>query len=273
MKTIMITGGSNGFGKAIAFEILKKGDAVVVVGSSEKNGSDFMTQAKAEGYGDRARFIQKNLSLVEENKKLVAQIKELYPKLDGMILCAEKHNLSYVETAEGIEASFALSYLSRFVLSYGLKEVLEQGENPFIMNICGSGMDGEPNWDDLQHKQSFDAQKVMMHGSRLNDLLGVQFAESDENKKIRYIMYNPWAVRTPGMKAFFNSKLMDFMYCIIGKTPEKAAKIVMNVLEKPSEGNIAAYREKKKLDLAHASYNRENAKRLYEITTAFLQKM
>ena len=35
MKTIVITGGSNGHGKAIGFELIKQGFGVIAVGSSE----------------------------------------------------------------------------------------------------------------------------------------------------------------------------------------------------------------------------------------------
>lgn len=220
-----------------------------------------------KGYGKRVEFVKKNLSLISENKTLVEDIKNKYELLEGIVFCAEKHNHEYIETVEGIEASFALSYLSRFLLSYGLKSILEKGDNPFIINICGSGMKGEPNWNDLQHKESFNPFKVMTHGSRLNDLLGVYFADSDEIKKIRYIMYNPWAVRTPGMKDFFQNKLMDFIYKIIAKTPEQAAKIVVEVIETAKDNNIFAYKERNALDLQHSSYNKINAERLYQITT------
>ena len=58
-------------------------------------------------------------------------------------------------------------------------------------------MKGEINWDDLQHQKNY--KNVSFHGSRLNDLLGVCFAQNDDIGKIKYVLYNPWAVKTEGV--------------------------------------------------------------------------
>lgn len=48
-----------------------------------------------------------------------------------------------------------LYYLSRLVLSYGLKSILENSDTPIILNITGTGMNGNVNWDDLQSILTF----------------------------------------------------------------------------------------------------------------------
>ena len=111
-----------------------------------------------------------------------------------------------------------------------------------------------------------------MHGSRRNDLLGVQFAKNDTIHKIKYIMYNPWAVNTPGMMEFFKNPLMKIMYKVIGKTVDKAIIPVMKIINNPPSVTFSAYREGKVLDLNHSSYNPENAKKLYDITIKFLDE-
>jgi NAD(P)-dependent dehydrogenase (short-subunit alcohol dehydrogenase family) len=49
MKTILITGGASGLGKGIAQYYLSKGDRVIVVGSSVKNGKSFCSEALQYG--------------------------------------------------------------------------------------------------------------------------------------------------------------------------------------------------------------------------------
>jgi hypothetical protein len=269
MKTVLITGGASGLGKGIALDLLKNGNRVIVVGNSIENGNSFCDEEKKLGMEDRAVFIQANLSLVKENQRLINVIKEQFSSLDIMIFCAARHNKKYAETAEGFEATFALAYLSRFVLSYGLKEQLEKTDTPTILNICGTGMKGEVNWDDLQFKYSFAPMKVMMHGSRLNDLLGVEFSKNDNVGKIKYILYNPMAVITPGMMEFGNS-FLKLIYKIIGKSVEKATLPISELLTNPPTLNLSAFREKKSLALSLPTYNKENAKRLYEISNKLL---
>lgn len=273
MKTILITGGASGIGKGIAMQILKKGDRVIAIGSSKANGNTFIDEARQIGATDRAFYTQANLSLEKENRRIIKEVKESFQSLNALILCATKHSKIYTETEEGLELTFALDYLSRFVLSYGLKESLEITDNPIILNVCGSGMKGNIDWNDLQHKNSFESQKVMMHGSRLNDLLGVGFVQNDTVGKIKYIMYNPWAVQTPSMMEMFSSPIMKLMYKIIGKTVEQAAILMAELLDNPPSVAISAYRERKKLSLDHPSYNSDNAKRLYNLTVALIKDL
>jgi len=270
MKTILITGGASGLGKGVAMHYLQAGERVIAVGCSKANCDIFYNETKQLDATDRAFYIQADLSLVKENQRVVEEVKERFQSIDTLIFCATKHSKTYTETQDGFELTFALDYLSRFILSYGLKECLEKAESPVIMNVCGSGMTGAVNWDDLQYKNSFNALKVMMHGSRLNDLSGVSFTQNDTVGKIKYIVYNPWAVKTPGMEAF-SSPVTKFIYKVIGKSVSQAAMIIANLLDNPPTLTLSAYRENKKLNLSHASYNLENAQRLYSITVTLLK--
>ncbi|MDF2706887.1 MAG: short-chain dehydrogenase/reductase [Nonomuraea muscovyensis] len=55
-RTIVITGGTNGIGKALAHHYTEPGDQVVAVGSSEEGGRRLRDTAP------RARFIRSDLS-------------------------------------------------------------------------------------------------------------------------------------------------------------------------------------------------------------------
>ncbi|MBU3811685.1 MAG: SDR family NAD(P)-dependent oxidoreductase [Candidatus Niameybacter stercoravium] len=273
MKTILVTGGTSGIGEGLAMSYLENGDRVIVVGNSLINGNILYNKAKEIGTEERLFYIQADLSLVKENQRIIQEINDRFNSLDLIVFCAAKNSASYIQTQEEFELTFALSYLSRFILSYGLKECLERSENPIILNVCGSGMKGKVNWNDLQYKQNFDAKKVMFHSSRLNDLLGVQFAQNDTVGKIKYIMYNPWAVQTPGMMEVYNTPLMKLVYKLIGKPVKKAIVPIIDLLNNPPTSTLSAYRERKNLSLNIASYNPENAKKLYDITIKLLAQL
>lgn len=272
MKTVLVTGGTNGLGKGIAMNYLKTGDRVVVIGNSLKNGEIFQNEAKKLGAEERAFYLQADLSLVKENKRIIEEIIDRFHSIDILVFSAAKHSKEHTLTKEGVEFTFSLAYLSRFILSYGLKECLEKSENPIILNMCGTGMKGKINWNDLQFKNSFEAQKVMMHGSRLNDLLGAQFVQNDTVHKIKYVMYNPWAVQTPGMMEFFSNPVMRLFYKLIGKPVEKAIIPIIKLLNNPPMSTLSAYREYKVLSINKESYNIQNARRLYDLTTSFLEE-
>jgi NAD(P)-dependent dehydrogenase (short-subunit alcohol dehydrogenase family) len=272
MKTILITGGTDGIGKGIAMNFLKKGHSVIVVGSSSAKGEKLCGEAKQIAAEDRLIFLQANLSLVSENERIIEEVQNRFKALDALILCAQsqKYSTTYRETEEGFEFSFALYYLSRYLLSYGLKSCLEKAKEPIILNVCAPGMKGTVNWDDLQHKNKYNSTKAIMHGSRLNDLLGVAFAENDNKRQIKYILYNPGAVRTNGATQAYEQPIMKFIvkltYKFMGKIVEEAIKPIIGLLENPPLLNLVAIKQKKEVSLRMETFNKNNAKRLFKLT-------
>jgi len=210
--------------------------------------------------------------LINENYQLIERIKKQFPIVDTLIFCATKHNSTYVETSDGLEYSYALDYLSRFILSYGLKESLESANDPIILNICGTGINGSINWNDLQHKERFVPLKVMMHGSRLNDLSGVEFSKRDTVGKIKYILFNPMAVKTPGMQNTDNF-LLKLLLKIVGKPIEKAIIPIINLLNIPPTEGLTSFTKEKKNSLAKETFNKANAQKLYVITMKILDSL
>ncbi|KUO77469.1 MAG: hypothetical protein APF77_06305 [Clostridia bacterium BRH_c25] len=112
MKTILITGGTDGMGKGVAMHFLKKGDRVIVVGSSTAKGDIFYNEARQLGAEERAFFLQANLSLVKENQRIVEEVKSRFHSLDMLVLCvaSQKYKKTYSETQEGFEFTFGLYY-------------------------------------------------------------------------------------------------------------------------------------------------------------------
>ena len=269
MRSILITGGANGLGKGLALQCLAKGARVIAVGNSVANGESFFGEAKKIGAEERAVFIQADLSLTSENRRIADEIKKAFSALDALVFCASRHCKEYSETAEGLEFSFALDYLSRFILAYGLKECLEKASSPVIMNICGTGMKGDVNWDDMQHNKGFDPLKVMMHGSRLNDLSGVEFARRDNIRKIKYILYNPMAVKTPGMMEFGNAA-MRLYYKLAAKPIDKAVIPIAALLDDPPDSTISAFKERKCVSMRLPMHREKNAIKLFDMTTQLL---
>ncbi|MEV0402029.1 SDR family NAD(P)-dependent oxidoreductase [Actinoallomurus sp. NPDC050550] len=66
MRTIVISGGTDGMGYALARTYLSRGDTVVILGRDPGKGEAF--RAAVGGAGERAVFLQADLSLVAENR-------------------------------------------------------------------------------------------------------------------------------------------------------------------------------------------------------------
>lgn len=277
MKTILVTGGTDGIGKGIAVHYLKRGDRVIVVGSSMVKGNTFLNEARELGAEERAIFLQANLSMVKENKRIIDEVKNKFHSLDGVVFCATSHTIrkEYTVTKEGLEFNFALSYVSRFVLGFGLKELLEKSDAPVIVNVCAPGMNGTIDYDDIQNKNNYNGTKARYHGSRLNDLLGVAFADKDTIRKIKYVLFNPWAVPTSGMldtiENPLNKLFTKLVFKIIGKPVAQAVIPIIELLDNPPTPYLKAYIQRKEVSLTKSTFDKDNANRLYNNTLQLLE--
>lgn len=279
MRTVLITGGTNGIGKGIAMYLLKKGHRVIAIGSSSKKGEAFHLDARDLNAEDRAIYIQADLSSVKENFRIIEEVKSKYPVLDALILCAQyqRHSTKYLKTEEGFEFTFGLYYLSRYILSYGLRDCLEDAENPVIINVCSPGMRGVINWSDLQYENGYNSIKAIMHGSRLNDLLGVSFSESNINWKTKYVLFNPGAVQTSGaMEAYdqpFLRILIKLVYKLVGKPISEAIVPIIEHIENPPHSPLSAFMQRKPVSLTMDTFNKQNAKRLSDLTKKMIEEV
>lgn len=276
MKSILITGGTDGMGKVVALHFLKQGDRVVVVGSTAAKGEKFLDKAKQLGAGDRAEFIRADLSLIAENRRLIAEIKSRFSAVDVLIFCAAKFQTHYVETRDGLETVFATYYLSRYLLSYGFRALLEKTEQPLILNVAAPGVKGAVQWDDLGFKANYNSLKASFHASRLNDLAGVAFAENNRGSKIRYMLYNPGFVGTDGVTKAFRDPVRQLIVRVavklIGKSAEEGAQPIIELLENPPAASLSAFQQRKAVSLALPTFDKSNALRLYDLTEKLLRE-
>ncbi|WP_143219618.1 SDR family NAD(P)-dependent oxidoreductase [Actinomadura sp. CNU-125] len=191
-KTVVISGGTAGMGRAVALERLARGDRVTVIGSNEARGRALLDQAS----DPNLRFLRADLSSITEVERVVADISERHRTIDALALFANRINSKYTETPEGLESTFALYYLSRYLLGHRLRPLLDAAPNPVIINVAGVGNTaGEIFWDDPQLTRRYGQVRAQLQAGRANDLLGVAFADRAESKA-RYVLYHPGFTRS-----------------------------------------------------------------------------
>ncbi|MEV0568820.1 GNAT family N-acetyltransferase [Dactylosporangium sp. NPDC050588] len=191
--TTVITGGTDGIGRALAGTYLGRGHHVVAIGTNQEKGTAFLRAADEAGAGDRVMFLRADLSLVAGNRGVIDRITERYAAIDVLILGARFHRSTRVETADGLESNFALYYLSRYLLSHGLAGLLQRAEQPVVLNFGGVGLTGPVRWDDLQLRHDYPGTGALGHSAALCDLLGARFAEE---YGIPYVLNHPGVVAT-----------------------------------------------------------------------------
>lgn len=275
MRNVLVTGGTDGVGRAVALDSLRKGHSVVVVGSTPFKGADFLAQARDIGTG-QSDFVQADLRLLSDNARVLDEVRARFDRLDRLVLCAARYRTSRVLTPEGVEENFALSYLSRFVLAHGLRDLFT--ESALVVNVCGTGTPiGSINWDDLRFDRKPSGFRALMQASRASDLLGVEFARRSNG--VPFVLYNPDFVRTNLQRELDQPwrSVAAVLVKVLGKPLDTGVRPLLDLLDTPPAAALTAFRARKPIDMTSRkfarSYDAADARRLHTTTTKLLAEL
>ncbi|WP_433939867.1 SDR family NAD(P)-dependent oxidoreductase [Paenibacillus lautus] len=272
MKDLFVAGGTSGMGKGLAIYYLRQGSRVTVTGSNRLRGKEFLDEAARLGAAKRASFIQADLLSLSENRRVIQEVQQHHASLDGLVLTAMQQFPKRKLTPDGFESTFALYYVSRFILSYGLTELLERGTNPVIVSIGGTGMTkGAVHYDDLTLQQGYGLLKATLQGGRANDLLGVAYAENHKTGKTRFILNHPGYTHsgTNHLAQPFKG-ILRVMGKLFAQQVERSIQPIIKLMDNPPSQPLIAWDRTKPVDLDLPTLSKKDALKLYQLTKHIL---
>src|SRR5579872_2636783 len=166
MTTALVTGGTDGIGKAIARGLAAQRMQVLIVGSNPRKGQIAERELRESTGNDHVYFRRADLSLMREVRRLADEVAAEIPVLHYLVLCAGVVWGRRVMTDEGIESNFAIGYLSRFALTQRLLPVLK---NSRILVISGSA-NGKIHYPDVNLTTNFATPRVVRQLCEANDV-------------------------------------------------------------------------------------------------------
>jgi hypothetical protein len=196
--------------------------------------------------------------------------------VDGLVFGAQRFRSVREETEDGLEFTFALGYLSRFVIGHGLMPHLERADRPVIMNIAGpGGLPGRIVWDDLQSRRRYKAMRAAMQSSRCIDLLGADYATRHPDARTRYVLYNPLFVNTGMADPLPQPKraVTKGLARLFAQPVDKAIVPIARLLDDPPEPAVTAFRRSRALPLTGKDFDPVAAARLHRMTTDLLTEI
>lgn len=129
-RTVIVTGASDGIGRAAVRGLVLRGARVVMVGRNEaKTAAAANSIMSASGRRSVAWEIA-DLSRQDAVREVADRIRERHARIDVLVNNAGAFYLHYGTTADGLERTFALNHLAYFTLSLLLLDRLAESSEP-----------------------------------------------------------------------------------------------------------------------------------------------
>ena len=103
-KVVLITGATDGIGKATARALAKLGAAVVLAGRNRAKGEQVLAELRQQTGNERLDLLTADLSVQADVRALAQQFKERYDRLDVLVNNAGAVYTTYQRTADALLA-------------------------------------------------------------------------------------------------------------------------------------------------------------------------
>jgi NAD(P)-dependent dehydrogenase (short-subunit alcohol dehydrogenase family) len=271
-KTIVISGATNGIGKAAAVELSKKNLRLLFTYRNQKLADELLTEIKNLSPDTQVHSVYCDFSNQDSIKKCADEINNLCEKIDLLINNAGVVNTSYRETNEGIENTFAVNHLGYFLFTNLLLNKLKGENETRIINVSSAAhaFVKEMQWEDINYKSNF-GQGLRCYGqSKLANLLFTRYLAiklSTENISVNAM--HPGGVNTSlgsQNKAWY-SKPLRLILKPFFRSPLKGAESIIYLATKQDDGVTGEYFFNSKIHKSSAySKNLEEAHKLWGLS-------
>ena len=156
-------------------------------------------------------FLEAEVSLLSDVDAVCKQITAVEQKVDYLYMspgliplngpqctCPQVLNIQTltgrIDTKEGLETCFAISYYSRMRLTLNLLPLLRQSPRPRVLSVLSGGREKSMRDEDIGLEQHWSQRAVINHNTTMTSLAFEHLAEND--KRITFLHAFPGLVRT-----------------------------------------------------------------------------
>ncbi len=271
-KTVVISGATNGIGKAAIIELAKENPKILFTYRNKDLADNILSDIKGLPANPEIHGVYCDFSSQDSIRKCANQIMDLCGNIDVLINNAGVVNTSYHETVDGIENTFAVNHLGYFLFTNLLIEKMKREEETRIINVSSAAHSfvKEIQWKDINFKNNFKHGLRVYGQSKLANLLFTRYLAiklSTDNISVNAI--HPGGVNTSlgsQNKAWY-SKPLRLILKPFFRSPIKGAESIIYLATKQDDGVTGEYFfDSRIIKSSTYSKNLEEAHKLWKLS-------
>src|SRR5947209_15162470 len=158
-KTVLVTGGTGGIGKATAIGLARLGARVGITGRDIARAEAAAADIRTASNNAAVDAFAADLSSQTEVRRLAREVLDKYPRLDVLVNNVGGFWTHRHVTADGLEHTFALNHLAAFLLTNLLLDRLKASALARVVTVSSAAQSiGHLDFDDLQGEQKYSGQ-------------------------------------------------------------------------------------------------------------------
>jgi NAD(P)-dependent dehydrogenase (short-subunit alcohol dehydrogenase family) len=179
-QTILITGATDGLGKALAADLASRGATILIHGRSPSRLEETREEVRHAAGHERLRAYRADLSSLDEVRRLAEEVEGDHERLDLLVnnagIGAGPHPTTREESADGYELRFAVNYLAPFLLTQQLLPLLRRSAPARIVNVASIGQ-AAIDFDDVMLERGYDGMRAYRQSKLAQILFTFELAE------------------------------------------------------------------------------------------------
>ena len=271
-KTILITGATNGIGKAAAIKFAESAKSIAFTYRNEELAEDLKNEMQKINPNLSINSFFCDFSVQDSIRECADKIKNDLKAIDLLINNAGVVNTEYSETIDGIENTFAVNHLGYFLFTNLLLDLVKKESESRIINVSSAahhfvkGM----QWDDINYKDDFKMGLKAYGQSKLGNILFTkQLAKKLQKYGVTVNAIHPGGVNTSLGNQ--NNSLLGRVLKIILKpffrSPLKGANTIIYLAEIDGLSITGAYWvDGRVAKTSHYSKNEAEAEKLWRLS-------
>lgn len=276
-KRCLVTGATNGIGRAAALELARMGAGVVLVGRDAGRTRETAEFLRKDSGNPDVTEILGDLSCLAEARRVAREYAARHDRLDVLLNNAGGFFGSPLRTKDGYEMTFALNHLAYHVVTRDLLHLVEQSAPARIINVSsGAHASGSIDFDDLMGDHSYNGIRAYSQSKLANVMFTRELSRRLAGTGVTVNAMHPGVVRT-NFGREHPSTLMKVVIAVANPfmlTPEQGADTAVWLASSPDVAGVSGkyFIKRKEQKVNKLALDDAACARLWDVSEALVSK-